>query len=108
MHFGRYGIDSEDARLFPLFIGYPHLVRGYDTGTFEPDECPPTSAGSCTAFDRLVGSRMLVANLEFRFPLLRPFGLNEGVYGPVPAEIALFADGGVAWSRGERPSFFGG
>jgi hypothetical protein len=108
LHYGRYGGDSEDPRLFPLFMGYPSLVRGYDVGTFDPEECPPTPDNSCERFDRLIGSRMLVANLELRFPLLRPFGLREGVYGPVPVEMALFADGGIAWSKGDRPSLFGG
>jgi Tol biopolymer transport system component len=108
LHFGRYGGDAEDPRMFPLFLGYPSLVRGYDVGTFEADECPPTPNGSCEAYDRLVGSRMLVGNLEFRFPLLRPFGVSEGVYGPVPVEVALFADGGLAWTRDEKPSFAGG
>jgi hypothetical protein len=27
------------------------------------------------------------------------------MYGPVPVEVALFADAGVAWNRGERPDF---
>jgi outer membrane protein assembly factor BamA len=72
-------------------------------------ECAPTLENSCPAFDRLVGSRMLVGNLEFRFPLLRPFtGASQNMYGPVPVEVALFADGGVAWNRGERPSLLGG
>ena len=30
LHYGRYGAGGEDRRLFPLFIGYPTLVRGYD------------------------------------------------------------------------------
>jgi outer membrane protein assembly factor BamA len=51
---------------------------------------------------------MLVGNLEFRFPLLRPFGAASRMYGPVPIEVALFADGGVAWNRGETPALFGG
>ena len=55
-----------------------------------------------------MGSRMLVGNLEFRFPLLRPFGASQGMYGPLPVEVALFTDGGVAWNRGQRPSFLGG
>jgi outer membrane protein assembly factor BamA len=25
------------------------------------------------------------------------------MYGPLPVEVALFADGGVAWNRGETP-----
>ena len=47
--------------------------------------------------------------MEFRFPLLRPFtGVSQSMYGPVPLEVAFFADGGVAWNRGESPTFFGG
>lgn len=109
MHYGRYGSGGEDSRLFPLFIGYPTLVRGYDINSITADECGPSETGQCQAFSRLLGSRMLVGNLEFRFPLLRPFtGASRAMYGPVPAEVALFLDGGVAWNRGERPSVFGG
>jgi WD40 repeat protein len=99
LHYGRYGSGGEDQRLFPLFLGYPNLVRGYDVGTFDATECVPSSAAAndCPAFDRLVGSRVLVGNLELRFPLLRPFGATESMYGPVPVEVAFFADGG---SRG--------
>jgi hypothetical protein len=106
LHFGRWGSNSDDPRLFPLYIGYPGLVRGYDINSISASECNPD--GTCPAFDRLLGTRLLVGNLEFRFPLLRPFGLREGVYGPVPVEVAFFGDGGVAWNRGDKPSFFGG
>jgi outer membrane protein assembly factor BamA len=30
------------------------------------------------------------------------------MYGPVPVEVAFFADGGVAWNRGDKPSILGG
>jgi hypothetical protein len=30
------------------------------------------------------------------------------MYGPLPTEVALFADGGVAWTAGDRPTFVGG
>jgi Tol biopolymer transport system component len=108
MHYGRYGSGGEDPRLFPLYIGYPNLVRGYDVGSFDARDCVAAATSTCALFDRLVGSRMLVGNLEFRFPLLRPFGASQRMYGPIPVEVALFADGGVAWNRGESPSFFGG
>jgi WD40-like Beta Propeller Repeat len=98
LHYGRYGSGSEDTRLFPLFIGYPNLVRGYDVGTFDARDCVATATSECPAFDRLVGSRVLVGNVEFRFPLLRPFGASQRMYGPVPVEVAFFADGGVAWN----------
>jgi hypothetical protein len=109
MHYGRYGSGGEDSRFFPLFIGYPTLVRGYDMYSITPDECVPNAETDCPTFDRLVGSRMLVGNLEFRFPLLRPFtGAGRNMYGPLPVEVAFFADGGVAWSRGQKPEIFGG
>jgi hypothetical protein len=108
MHYGRYGSGSEDTRISPLYVGYPWLVRGYDPGSIDSDECVPTPGGSCELIDRLLGSRMLVGNVEFRFPLLRPFGVSGNMYGPLPIEVALFADAGTAWNQGQRPSFFGG
>ena len=107
LHYGRYGSGGEDSRLYPLYIGYPSLVRGYDVNTLDASECG-ASLNSCPAFDRLVGSRILVGNLEFRFPLLRPFGATPGMYGPLPVEVALFADTGVAWTQNTTPELFGG
>lgn len=109
LHDGRYGSGGEDERLFPMYIGYPSLVRGYDINSFGPADCEPSATSQCPAFDNLLGSRMLVANLEFRFPLLRPFGVGTSrMYGPIPVEFALFADAGVAWNKGQSPSLFGG
>ena len=51
---------------------------------------------------------MLVGNIEFRFPLLRPFGVSDRMYGPLPVEVAFFLDGGVTWNKGQKPSFFNG
>ncbi len=107
LHYGRYGAGAEDSRLIPLYMGYPEFVRGYNVNTFEAGECE--SATVCSTYNRLVGSRMLVGNVEFRFPLLRPFrGVDSNVYGPVPVEVAFFLDGGVTWNKGQKPSFFNG
>jgi Tol biopolymer transport system component len=100
MHYGRYGSGSSDARLRPLYIGYPNMIRGYDMYSLSPRES--------LTFDELQGTRMLVANLEFRFPLLRPFGATSRMYGPLPVEIALFTDAGVAWDHLTTPKVFGG
>jgi WD40-like Beta Propeller Repeat len=108
MHYGRYGSGAQDVRISPLYVGYPWLVRGYDISSIDVDECEPTTTGSCELIDRLLGSRMLVASVELRFPLLRPFGVSSNMYGPVPVEVAFFADAGTAWNQGESPSFFGG
>jgi outer membrane protein assembly factor BamA len=107
LHYGRYGSGGEDLRLSPLYLGYPSLVRGYDTSTISSGTCVAFSG--CDLTDPLVGSRVLVGNVEFRFPLLRPFGASGSrMYGPMPMEVALFTDAGVAWSSNQKPTFFGG
>ena len=100
MHYGRYGTGAEDSRLMPLFLGYPEFVRGYGVDSFSAGECGTGS--SCPTYDQLVGSRMLVGNIELRFPLLRPFGVSDRMYGPLPVEVAFFLDGGVTWNRGQK------
>jgi outer membrane protein assembly factor BamA len=106
LHYGRYGAGGADSRLLPLYLGYPEFVRGYGIGSFQSNECSQT--GVCDVVDRLTGSRMLIGNLEFRFPLLRPFGVSDRMYGPLPIEVAFFADAGVAWNAGQKPSLLGG
>ena len=60
MHLGRYGGGSDDPRLLPLVFTMRDVVRGYgDTGR---------TGGSDSA---LSATRMLVANLEMRFPYAR-------------------------------------
>jgi hypothetical protein len=105
MHYARYGSGGEDPRLYPLFLGYADFVRGYDYGSFSASECG--AGGGCPVFDRLLGSRMLVANLEARAPLLGLFGRKD-LYGPIPVEIGAFFDAGVAWDSSSKPRLFGG
>jgi hypothetical protein len=100
LHLGRYGPDSRNPRLTDLFIGYATLVRGYTSGSFDPQtECPPGE--DCPAFDRLRGSRIGVANVELRLPLFgtSQFGLINFPY--LPTELSWFFDGGLAWNPGD-------
>jgi Tol biopolymer transport system component len=109
LHYGRYGRDAEDSlHMYPLFMGYQSLVRGYDYNSFSTSDCVATATDPCPAYDQLLGSRLLVGNIELRFPLLGALGLGHGYYGAFPIEAAIFGDGGVAWHRGESPSLFGG
>jgi hypothetical protein len=107
VHYSRLGTGGEDPRLQPVYINDPSLVRGYAPLAL-PEPCIVRAPGACFVEDRFTGSRMAVAGAELRFPLLRPFGASHTMYGPVPVEISLFADAGVAWNRGERPSIIGG
>jgi hypothetical protein len=110
MHYGRYGSDSEDPRLQPLFLGWTGLVRGYRVGSFNASECHPTAANpnSCPVFDQLLGSRMVVGNLELRFPLFNVLGVGSGYYGALPIDFTIFGDGGVAWDSQNEPKLTGG
>jgi len=106
MHVGRYGRDSEDPRMYPLFIGYPTLVRGYDMGSFTPGECGPV-AGLCPVFDQMVGTRFIVASAELRFPPFGLLGLGSSYYGFLPVDAAIFYDAGVAWTATQGAEIFG-
>ena len=101
MYYGRFGRDAENPLLTPVFLGYPELVRGYDYGSFRGEECGITTDGSCPVIDKLFGSRMVVANLELRFPLWGAFG-GDNFYGPLPVELGVFTDAGAAWDRSGR------
>jgi outer membrane protein assembly factor BamA len=106
LHYGRYGKGGEDPRFQPLYLGYPHLVRGYDIDTFDSRDCPGDFEDTCPIFDQLEGSRLAVVNAEIRFPLLGLLG-GGSYYGPFPIEAALFADAGVAWTRNDKATFLG-
>jgi Tol biopolymer transport system component len=110
LHYGRYGADGEDPRLQPLFLGYGGLVRGYRIGSFSASECHPNASdpNGCPVFDQLLGSRIAVANLELRFPLLGLLGLGSGYYGALPLDFVAFGDAGLAWDSANEPKITGG
>jgi len=103
LHYGRYGADADSDRLGPLFLGENTLVRGYSIGSFHASECSGTS--DCPEFDRLVGSRLAVANLELRVPLFGTpqFGLID--FPLLPTELSAFVDAGAAWTGDDGVSF---
>jgi hypothetical protein len=105
MHVGRYGTDAESERLTPFYLGRPTLVRGYEIGDIGLSECTPdpNDPGACPEFDRLVGSRIGVLNLELRFPLVgtQGFGIFETRF--LPVELAAFVDAGTAWTGDTSP-----
>ncbi|MGQ0562338.1 MAG: peptidase S9 [Gemmatimonadota bacterium] len=101
MHYGRYGRDGDNERLTPLFLGYETFVRGYSVESFEASECSRptrlTGTTECPEFERLVGSRLAVANFEIRIPLFGVPGLGLINMPFLPTEIAPFFDAGLAW-----------
>jgi Tol biopolymer transport system component len=94
MHTGRYGPGADDPRLLPMAFTLRDVVRGYgDLG--------PASR------NLLLSSKMFVANVEARVPLLPFFGrLSNSV---VPVEGIAFSDFGSFGGRGlglDAPSQF--
>ncbi len=108
LHYGRYGAGADDYRLWPIYLGDPGLVRGYNSGFLGGYDIASTTTANVTQVDPLFGSKILVGNLELRFPLFGALGLGEGYYGVFPIELGTFFDSGVAWSNGEDPRFAGG
>ena len=104
LHVGRYGRDAESDRISPLFVGFEQLVRGYAPESFDGGECTRDQP-ECPEFDRLVGSRIGVASLEMRIPLLGPEGFGLIPFNFLPLEIAPFVDAGAAWTSDDNVRF---
>ena len=113
MHYGRYGrdadgIDDDGRRLLgEINVGYEPLMRGYARESFENAECiaidPQTPVG-CPAFNRLFGSRIAVANVELRIPVLGVSELGLINFPYLPVEVSPFFDAGLAWTADESPT----
>lgn len=112
LHLGRYGGDSDDFRLGDFFIGTPSLIRGYDFGFGDFDNCDfsqvnATLETSCPGFDQFSGSRLGVFNAEARLPFIGGVGVVPAANVP-PIDLLAFFDAGSAWDRGQEPEFLGG
>jgi hypothetical protein len=105
-HMGRYGSSAEDSRFYPLYIAYWDLVRGYES--FSSEEVAYYEMNPEQAFDynRLYGSKMLMANAEIRFPLLGLLGIGKGYFGAWPIEFYGFYDWGIAYAQ--NPGYWWG
>lgn len=95
---------GRDGGIYPSFLGYPDMVRGYTFQSYTAAECSvPTRQSTgyttgCPELDQLLGSRIAVFNAEFRFPLVRTLTLGFLPVGFPPIEAAIFYDAGIAWN----------
>ena len=86
-------VGKDDKALYPLYIGYPYLIRGYESGNVDV-------TGS-TGFEQLSGSKMAIANFEIRLPFTGPEKLAVIKSGLLFSDLNFFVDGGVAWDKFE-------
>ena len=106
LHLGRHGSDADDPRLPLLDLGSNHLVRGYDIDSIDLSECTVVDGSSaCPELDRLIGTRIGVANVELRLALLGTQDLGLFEAPAAPTELAFFVDVGAAWSSGQSVDF---
>ena len=84
----RMGEDSD--RLYNIYIGYPYMVRGFESNTLGPN--------SKIGYNDLSGSRMVVGNFEVRLPFTGPEQLAVLPSGFLFSDLNFFIDGGLAWS----------
>lgn len=95
----RWGINSDTRYIYPLYIGYPWLIRGYDQGALFRRQTP--EAENLT-IEQLTGSRMAILNAEIRLPLTGPKRLGVISSRYLFTELALFADAGLVWYNWDR------
>jgi len=100
---GRFGKDAESGVLSPLYVGQDTLVRGYPIESLHSSECTPQPGGSaCPEQDRLIGSKIAVANMEVRLPLFGFEGYGLIHLPALPTELVFFADAGAAWTQNDN------
>lgn len=95
---GRFGSDN----LYPFYLGYPFLIRGYESQSFYNSSNDPSNAFS---FQQLSGSRIVVANFEVRLPFTGPEKLAQIKSGFLFTDLNLFFDAGLAWNSGNEIKF---
>jgi Tol biopolymer transport system component len=85
-------VGKDESALYPLYIGYPYLIRGYESGNVD--------VTGNIGFSELSGSRMAIGNFEVRIPFTGPEKLALVKSGLLFSDLNFFVDGGLAWYGG--------
>ena len=91
LHFGRYGEGGQD--LYPLYVGSPWYMRGLNAS-----DAFNTLEANGRNVNELLGSKVLVSNLEFRIPFTGPKQLALIKSSFLFSDLNFFIDGGMAFS----------
>jgi hypothetical protein len=98
-----YGRFGNTGNLYPLYVGYPFLIRGYESQTFNTSTSKIPTNGF--TIDELSGNRIAVANFEIRLPLTGPERLSQIKSKFIFTEFNIFFDAGLAWNAGDKVQF---
>jgi outer membrane protein assembly factor BamA len=94
--YGRFG--AADG-LYPLYVGYPFLIRGYEAQTFYNNSSKPSNGFT---IDQLSGSRIAVASFEVRLPFTGPERLAQIPSKFFFSDLNAFFDAGLAYNPGDQ------
>jgi len=97
--YGRFGNSNG---LYPLYLGYPFLIRGYEAQTFYNGNGKPSNGFT---IDQLTGTRTAVANFEVRLPFTGPEKLSQIKSRFFFSELNFFFDAGLAWNANSQIKF---
>jgi hypothetical protein len=98
--YGRFG--NNVSGLYPLYVGYPFLIRGYEAQTFYNSRTVNTNGFT---IDQLSGDRIAVANFEVRLPFTGQEKLAMIKSKFLFTDLNLFFDAGLAWQGGNEIKF---
>ncbi len=101
--YGRLG--DTNNQLYPIFIGYPYLIRGYEANSFYNDNGGVSTSSNGFNIDQLIGNRIAVVNFEVRLPFTGPEKLSVIPSKFLFSELNLFFDAGLAWDKGQTVDF---
>jgi hypothetical protein len=96
----RLGQDGEN--LYPLYVGYPYLIRGYEANSFYNSDNAQVGTFD---INQLSGSKMAVFNFEMRLPFTGPKQLAQIPSRFLISDLNLFFDAGLAWDEYSTVSF---
>lgn len=96
----RIGRDGEN--LYPMFLGYPYLIRGYEANSFYNSKNQNTGTFD---INQLSGSKIAVFNFEIRLPFTGPKKLAQIESRYLFSDLNLFFDAGLAWTEDSKVVF---
>ncbi len=99
---GRWGTGAESGMLTPMYIAYPWLIRGYDRSDSYWWETQMEGSGA--GLGNFFGSKIFIANAEFRIPFSGPANYSLIKSKLFFTDFNLFFDGGLALDKGSKVS----
>ncbi|MEO8794356.1 MAG: basic secretory protein-like protein [Daejeonella sp.] len=98
--YSRFGRDEN--RLYPLYVGYNYLIRGYEANSFYKNGTATTGGFD---INQLVGTRIAVANFELRLPFTGPKKLTVIPSKFLFSDLNAFFDIGLAYYKDAKVAF---